>query len=73
VPNGQALHPLTGKGWEGVGVQPDVETSLEGALTEAYRRALTVAKPTVSTPRSEKERADAIANPAAALLADQKL
>jgi C-terminal processing protease CtpA/Prc len=73
VPNGQAIHPLTGKGWDGVGVQPDVETPLEGALTEAYRRALAAAKPLVSTPRSEKERADAIADPAAALLADQKL
>ncbi|MBO9546108.1 S41 family peptidase [Caulobacter sp.] len=73
VPNGQAIHPLTGKGWEGVGVQPDVETPLEGALTEAYRRALAAAKPLVSTPKSEKERADAIADPAAALAADQRL
>ncbi len=73
VPNGQAIHPLTGKGWEGVGVQPDVETPPESALTEAYRRALAAAKPLVSTPRSEKERADAIADPAAALTADQKL
>lgn len=73
VPNGQAVHPITGKGWDGVGVIPDVETPLEGALTEAYRRALAVAKPTVSTPKSEKERADAIADPAAALLSDQKL
>lgn len=73
VPNGQAVHPITGKGWEGVGVIPDVETPAEAALTEAYRRALAVAKPTVSTPRSEKERADAIADPAATLLADQRL
>ncbi|ADG12550.1 hypothetical protein B7G68_21135 [Caulobacter segnis] len=71
VPNGWTEHPLTGKGWEGVGVKPDVET--EAALTEAYRRALAAAKPLVSTPRSEKERADAIANPAAALAADQAL
>ncbi|WP_184715170.1 S41 family peptidase [Caulobacter sp.] len=73
VPNGQAIHPLTGKGWEGVGVQPDVETRPESALTEAYRRALGVAKPLVVTPRSEKERADAIADPAAALAGDQRL
>lgn len=73
VPNGQAVHPITGKGWDGVGVAPDVETPLEGALIEAYRRALAMAKPLVSTPKSEKERADAIADPAAALLADQKL
>lgn len=73
VPNGQAIHPLTGKGWDGVGVQPDVTTPAEGALTEAYRRALAAAKPLVSTPKSDKERADAIADPAGALAADQKL
>lgn len=73
VPNGQAIHPLTGKGWEGVGVQPDIETPAESALTEAYRRALAVAKPTISTPKSDQERADAIADPAAALADDQKL
>jgi C-terminal processing protease CtpA/Prc len=71
VPNGWTEHPLTGKGWDGVGVKPDVET--DAALTEAYRRALAVAKPLVSTPKSEKERADAIADPAAALASDQKL
>ncbi|WP_454718475.1 S41 family peptidase [Caulobacter segnis] len=71
VPNGWTEHPLTGKGWDGVGVKPDVET--DAALTEAYRRALGVAKPLVSTPKSEKERADAIADPAAALASDQKL
>jgi len=73
VPNGQVVHPLTGGGWEGVGVKPDVETPLEGALTEAYRRALVAAKPLVSTPKSDKERADAIADPAKALIADQML
>lgn len=73
IPNGQVLHPLTGKGWEGVGVQPDVATPLDGALTEAYRQALAVAKPLVSTPKSDKERADALADPAKALVADQAL
>lgn len=73
VPNGQVVHPLTGKGWEGTGVVPDVATAPDAALTEAYRRALAVAKPLVSTPKSEKERADAIANPAGALTDDQRL
>ena len=73
VPNGQVVHPLTGKGWEGVGVMPDVATAPEAALTEAYRRALGVARPLVSTPKSEKERADAIADPAGTLAADQRL
>ncbi len=73
VPNGQVVHPLTGAGWEAVGVAPDVATAPDAALTEAYRRALAVAKPLVSTPKSEKERADAVADPAATLTADQKL
>ncbi len=73
VPNGQAFQPLTGKTWDGAGLKPDVETPFEGALTEAYRRALAEGKPLVSTPKSDKERADAIADPAAALAADQKL
>ncbi|KSB88330.1 hypothetical protein AS593_09290 [Caulobacter vibrioides] len=73
VPNGQVVHPLTGAGWEGVGVIPDVAPAPDAALTEAYRRALAVAKPLVSTPKSEKERADAVADPAGTLAADQRL
>jgi C-terminal processing protease CtpA/Prc len=67
VPNGRVTHPTTGGGWEGVGVRPEVATPPNEALTEAYRRALAVAKPTVSTPKSEKELADARADPRAAL------
>lgn len=73
VPNGQVIHPITGAGWEGAGIVPDVATAPDAALTEAYRRALAVARPRVSTLKSEKERADAIADPAGALSADQKL
>ena len=73
VPNGQVIHPLTGRGWNIVGLKPDVQTPVEGALTEAYRLALAAARPRISTPKSEKERADAIADPAAALMADQRL
>lgn len=67
IPNGRVTHPLTGTNWEGVGVKPDVPTAPQEALTEAYRRALAVAKPTVSTPKSEKELAEARADPRAAL------
>lgn len=73
VPNGWVVHPLTGGGWEGKGVTPDVATAPDAALTEAFRQALIAAKPLVSTPKSEKERADAMASPAAALAADQPL
>lgn len=67
VPNGRVTHPTTGGNWEGVGVKPDVATPPDRALTEAFARALAVARPTVSTPRSEKELADARADPRAAL------
>lgn len=73
IPTGKVVHPTTGGNWEGVGVKPDVSTPVREALTEAYSRALAVAKPLVSTPKSEAERAKAIADPRAALLEDQAL
>jgi len=67
IPNGRVIHPTTGTNWEGVGIKPDVPTPPQEALTEAYRRALAIAKPTVSTPKSEKELTEARADPRAAL------
>lgn len=67
IPNGRVRHPTTGGGWEGTGVRPDVPTAPDQALTEAFTRALAVAKPAVSTPKSERELADARADPRAAL------
>jgi C-terminal processing protease CtpA/Prc len=73
IPNGKVVHPLTGKSWEGVGIAPDVATPKDGALTEAYARALAVANPLVSTPKSEAELAAARADPRGALIGDQML
>lgn len=73
VPNGRAVNPITGTGWEGVGVAPDIEVEAGGALTEAYARALALVTPKVTTPKSQKELSDARADPRAALLADQAL
>lgn len=70
IPTGRVVHPTTGGNWEGVGVTPDVAVPPEQALVEAYTRALAAAKPLVSTPKSEAERAKAIADPKAALLAE---
>ncbi|WP_158703066.1 S41 family peptidase [Allosphingosinicella vermicomposti] len=39
VPIGGTFDPVTGKGWEGTGVQPDVDVSAERALYEALVRA----------------------------------
>lgn len=73
IPNGKVVHPTTGGGWEGVGVTPDEEIPKDGALVEAYTRALAVAKPLVSTPKSEAELTAAKADPRGTLLADQPL
>ncbi|MFC3070111.1 S41 family peptidase [Phenylobacterium soli] len=73
IPNGHVEHPLTHANWEGAGIAPDVPVSVDQALVEAYGRALKAARPLVATPASEKERAAAIADPRAALIADQSL
>jgi C-terminal processing protease CtpA/Prc len=39
VPSGRTFDPDTDKGWDGVGVAPDVATPAAGALTEALVRA----------------------------------
>lgn len=37
---GRPIHPVSGKGWEGVGVQPDIAVNPELALEAAQREAL---------------------------------
>ncbi len=40
IPNGRAINPITGRNWEGVGVQPDISIIQDQALKVAYRMAL---------------------------------
>lgn len=40
IPNGRAINPITQTNWEGVGVQPDIETSKDEAFAVAYKKAL---------------------------------
>ena len=40
VPSGYPVNPVTGEGWEGVGVQPDVAVAAAEALPTAHRLAL---------------------------------
>ena len=40
VPSGQAINPVTGGNWEGVGVTPDVAVEAEEAFERAYALAL---------------------------------
>jgi hypothetical protein len=67
IPNGRALNPITKTNWEGVGVQPDVKVNADGALLEAYKRALAVVHPSVTSERLDRVRQRAIADPAKAL------
>ena len=40
MPRGQAINPVTGGSWEGVGVKPDVAVGARQALSEAHRLAV---------------------------------
>jgi len=40
VPIGESVNPVTGSGWEGVGVKPDLAVDEKTALGVAHRRAL---------------------------------
>lgn len=68
IPNGHVEHPTTHANWEGTGIAPDVATPAAEALVTAYGLALKAAKPVIATPKSEKERADAMTDPRAALM-----
>lgn len=40
IPNGQAINPVTGSNWEGIGVTPDILIHQEQAFKTAYSMAL---------------------------------
>lgn len=40
VPSGKPINPVSGTNWQGVGVQPDIETPIEEALYVAHMHAL---------------------------------
>lgn len=44
IPTGQAFNPVTQTNWEGIGVQPDIETNAEQALIKAIELAKHSAK-----------------------------
>lgn len=67
IPTGRAVNPVTKTNWEGVGVQPDVETKFGDALVEGYKRALQAIHPSVSNSRLDRARERAMFDPAQAL------
>jgi uncharacterized protein YoaH (UPF0181 family) len=40
IPNGRPIHPVTGTGWDRVGVKPDIEVPASSALTRARLEAM---------------------------------
>jgi hypothetical protein len=40
IPSGQAINPVTGTSWEGVGVKPDIAVPTVAALGQAHRLAI---------------------------------
>ncbi|MEZ5065959.1 MAG: S41 family peptidase [bacterium] len=56
IPDFRPVHPVTGRGWESVGVQPDLEAPADRALDVAVREAL------LEIQRRHPERAPALAD-----------
>ncbi len=54
------IHPRTGKGWEGTGVQPDVRASAADALSTAHAAALRRLLDRASDPKRRRELAWAV-------------
>jgi hypothetical protein len=53
VPQGQAVNPITGTSWEGVGVKPDVTVPSAMALSQAHAQAIERLMGESSDPRSK--------------------
>ncbi|MDD5264440.1 MAG: S41 family peptidase [Candidatus Bipolaricaulis sp.] len=50
IPEGEAINPISQRGWEGVGVTPDIAVPAGRALDVAYRHALEKLRTTLSDP-----------------------
>ena len=50
IPDFRPVHPVTGGGWEGVGVVPDIRVDVAAALSEAQIRALETLLSTETSP-----------------------
>lgn len=60
VPRGRAVNPISGKNWEGTGVEPDEKVPASDALDVAYSEALTKIKNSATEPISKNEAAWAL-------------
>jgi hypothetical protein len=62
IPDFRPVHPVTGGGWEGVGVKPTVESPAETAHLVAHRMALAQILDAASDAQPEQELGDLIAD-----------
>jgi C-terminal processing protease CtpA/Prc len=56
IPNGSAINPITGRNWEGTGVQPDISVPGEDTLDIAYQLALEAVIESIQHPASIPEK-----------------
>jgi len=56
IPTGRAINPVTGKNWEGTGVEPDEKVPAADAYNVAYREALQKIE---SSAKDQQEKAEA--------------
>jgi hypothetical protein len=57
IPTGRAINPVTGKNWEGTGVEPDEKVSAEDAYNVAYREALAGIESSNNDPQAKADAA----------------
>ncbi len=57
IPTGRAINPVTGKNWEGTGVEPDEKVPADDAYNVAYREALTKIESSANDPQAKADAA----------------
>jgi hypothetical protein len=55
IPTGRAINPVTGKNWEGTGVEPDKKVPAADAYNVAYREALQKIESSAKDPQEKAE------------------
>jgi retinol-binding protein 3 len=60
IPTGRAINPVTGKNWEGTGVDPDESVPADEALQTAYREALESIQTASKDPQAKSDAAWAL-------------
>jgi C-terminal processing protease CtpA/Prc len=73
IPTGSIESAVTHRGWEGAGVQPNISTTADAALTEAYKLALLATKAQTHSEQERKAIDAVLADPDGALKSSAQL